>query len=152
MLKKEKQYIELLIKELLFIDKYHKHSLFYQAENNKLGDMVNDMCSQSLFDSDAGSVRVSQRGKEWLADMAKELKLVVKPIPLIRDYRFDTLLDLHKAIQQGNISPNDLTGHDCKSELFVNNKDGFTLFTDYYGSSRACKAICELLGIEYSQE
>lgn len=150
MLKKEKQYIELLIKELLFIDKYHKHSLFYQAENNKLGDMVNDMCSQSLFDSDAGSVWVSQRGKEWLRKMVIELKLLEKPHKV--DLIYDSVTMLYDNIRRGLLNPSDLTGHDCKGELFVNTPKGVTLFTRYYGNSRACKDICELLGIQYSQE
>lgn len=64
---------------------------------------------------------------------------------------YQSVSELKEAIQQGTIKATDITGFDCKHELFVNNQTGDTVFSAYYGTYNACDDVCTLLGIEHME-
>jgi hypothetical protein len=60
---------------------------------------------------------------------------------------YETIDELKAAIDQGAVAVNSLTGFVCKGELFIRAGEPVDLFIGYYGSSKACRDMCALLGI-----
>lgn len=60
---------------------------------------------------------------------------------------YETIVDLQAAIKQGVVDVSTLTGFVCKGELFIRAGEPVDLFTSHYGSGKACKDVCALLGI-----
>lgn len=61
--------------------------------------------------------------------------------------KYKTVLEVAEAIYKGDVNTGVVGTFDNKGELFINDHDGKTLFSSYYGTHNACVDVCLLLGL-----